>query len=168
MEDLDWDKGLPLDLLSAVAGGRDELKAMRGVCRTWKAGFEASVTKFKVSCQGPILPPGGAFANRFPAARRVDFGRKCCKWVYKKPPMEEGALIENLGRLVGAHITCLVLCGMGEALTDAGMAQLRGLRLTRLDLSHCGHITDAGLGGYSSPCHFQCSGHQCLTSQLTS
>lgn len=146
MEEVDWDKGLPLELLSAVAGGRNELKAMRGVSRTWKAGFEASITKFKVSGQGPMLPPGDAFAQRFPAMRTIDLGRKWTKWVYKKPPMAEGDLIESLGRLVGARITCLVLCGMGESLTDAGMAQLRELPLTRLNLSRCGHITDAGLG----------------------
>lgn len=31
MNDVDWDKGLPVEVLSMVAGGSDALKAMRGV-----------------------------------------------------------------------------------------------------------------------------------------
>lgn len=150
MENVDWDKGLPLDLLSAVAGGRNELKAMRGVSRTWKAGYEASITKFVVLRSGPILPPGGAFAARFPAARIVHLAGDRAQWAYHlNSAITADALTESLGGLAGARITCLVLQGVKQALTDIGMALLRGLPLTRLDLQGCSCITDAGLGTIS-------------------
>lgn len=144
MEELDWDKGLPLDLLSAiaVAGGHEAMKAMRGVSHTWKAGYERSVTAIKLTRTGPMLPPGGAFAGRFPAARSVDFQK--CLMAKERPA-------ESLERLAGAQITCVALpdCGTllrNKTLDDSDIAHLRGLPLlTRLDLYGCSRITDAGI-----------------------
>lgn len=134
MAGIDWDKGLPLDLLFAVARGRDALKVMRQVSRTWKAGYEGSVTSIKLSESGPMIPPGGAFARRFPSVRSIELGD------YYKPAESPD---ENIGRLVGAQITCLALSG---PLTDSGLAQLREIpQLTRLSLRGCSKITDAGL-----------------------
>lgn len=120
----------------AAFGGHDILKAMREVSRNWKAGYESSVARIKLSHNGQNLPPGGAFAQRFPAARSVDL---FVGWKAQWRP------IGSLGCLFGARITSLVLQGM-DSLTDAGLAHLRGAPLTLLDLYGCAAITDAGLG----------------------
>lgn len=44
---------LPIELLSKVASGRDDLKAMRLVCSTWKTGFSESVAKLRISAEIP-------------------------------------------------------------------------------------------------------------------
>lgn len=44
LQNAGW-KDLPIELLSKIASGRDELKAMRLVCSSWQLGFEDSVTK---------------------------------------------------------------------------------------------------------------------------
>lgn len=49
----DWDKGLPFDVLGLVAGGRNDLKAMRAVSKTWRIGFERSAVKIEVDVGGP-------------------------------------------------------------------------------------------------------------------
>lgn len=72
---MDWDKGLPIELLSTVAGGRNELTAMRQVSHTWKAGFERSVSKVVLKRYWPVLRPGGTFSERFPVARWVDVSK---------------------------------------------------------------------------------------------
>lgn len=125
--EVDWDKGLPLELLSAVAGGQDLLKAMRGVSLTWKAGYEASVKKIKLSRYGPMLPAGGVFALRFPAARSVDLSAS---------RLVRSHLDESLRCLFGAKITHLVMQEF-STLTDECMPLLRQLPLTRLELSGC-------------------------------
>lgn len=135
MDEVDWDKGLPLDLLSKVAGGQNALKAMRGVSRTWKAGFESSTSKVKLGCKGAVLPRGGAFALRFPAVRALDVSDSLTA-------RKHAAGI--LGRVVGAGITSLILRGC-DSLTDYEMDLLGELPLTRLDLSGCSQITDVGL-----------------------
>lgn len=45
----DW-KGMMIEVLAMIAGGRREMKVMRMVCKSWQAGFESSVTKLR---QGP-------------------------------------------------------------------------------------------------------------------
>lgn len=135
----DWDQGLPGDVLAKVAGGRNDLKAMRKVCRTWKTGFELSVTKIKLVKTPSLCTPfatGRILTQYFPTVRTVEISK-----VIFKPELTGD---ECVRRLVGAHITTLIL-RMG-VLTDAGMAHLAHFPLTSLDLNGCWWITDAGLG----------------------
>lgn len=57
-----WDD-LPLELLSKVAGGQDDLKAMTLVSKTWRTGYEDSVTRICLDMprvEGlPLLPRFG-------------------------------------------------------------------------------------------------------------
>lgn len=86
MAEIDWDKGLPLDVLANVAGGSDLLKAMRGVSKTWKKGYELSVTVIQIWDEGPPPPPTEIFSERFPSIGGLGLG---------KAPMSE----DNLGCL---------------------------------------------------------------------
>lgn len=71
---VDWANGLGIDVLALVAGGRDELKSMRGVNRSWKGGFQRSVKHIKVTEEGPLLPIDGSLARRFPGITSLDLG----------------------------------------------------------------------------------------------
>lgn len=73
-----WES-LPSALLEKIASGRDELKAMRGVCSQWKTAFEATVTKLRILavsdepygrkyCQE--VPVVGSMYERFPRLNR--------------------------------------------------------------------------------------------------
>lgn len=55
---------LPLELLSKVAGGKDSLKAMCGVCKAWRAGYEDSVSKIRQEIV-PIRAEGLPLQPRF-------------------------------------------------------------------------------------------------------
>lgn len=52
---IDWDKGLPIDVLAIIGGGREETKSMREVSKTWKAGFERGVHRLKILLNSPVL-----------------------------------------------------------------------------------------------------------------
>lgn len=65
----DWDQGLTIDVLALVAAGRDDLKAMRGASKTWRAGYELSVSTVHVDADGPNFPV--AFAQRFSGLKSV-------------------------------------------------------------------------------------------------
>lgn len=145
----DWDQGLPLGILSTVAGGRDELKAMRGVCQTWKAGFEESVSGIRLIRGGPLLPGIASLAQRFPSLTSLDLGDSL---------MEEASLgdLSRLNRLVSLILGqredwCRFVARrlgpppLAMKLTDSGLKCLSGVPLTRLDLEKCGRLTDAGL-----------------------
>lgn len=61
---------LPLDLISKIAGGRDDLRAMRLVCRSWGVGYRASVTKINLNgvstlARGHHQLPPASFAAQF-------------------------------------------------------------------------------------------------------
>lgn len=71
MEEVDWDKGLPIDILAMIAGGRDAQKSMRGVSQTWKEGFDRSVDRLKIRLHGPDL---GLVPVRFPMLTSLDLG----------------------------------------------------------------------------------------------
>lgn len=66
MDEVDWKEGLPLEILSAVAGGCDELKAMRGVCHSWQQGFESSVSNITPKPGAPLLQSVNDLSSRFP------------------------------------------------------------------------------------------------------
>lgn len=151
----DWDKGLPTDVLAMVAGGRDDLKGMREVCKSWQIGFEARATTIILSPHGSFLPPGPALQERFPALSALDLA-----WSL----MHQSAL----GGLQRVTSLCSLKLGVSHAetlhrntrksplgggfsgrplafqLKDAGLERLRGMALTGLHLGHC-WVTDTGL-----------------------
>lgn len=63
---VDWGTGLPVDVLALVAQGRDDLKAMRGVNKEWREGFELSVTQIRVGPEGPVRLASGTLQARLP------------------------------------------------------------------------------------------------------
>lgn len=77
---LDWDKGLPTDMLGLVAqaGGVEELKrSMRGVSKTWQDGFELGVRGITLGTQAPPYLPFrilGPSRRRFPLVSSLDLG----------------------------------------------------------------------------------------------
>lgn len=166
--EVDWDKGLPIDLLSTVAGGRDILKAMRGVSHTWQAGFEASVKSITVPWKAPPLPPASKFAERFPELISINLGES---------RLDQASLVSlaELRKLVSVsfeskfptvpHLsplrtpsetpsetppeTPLGVLGnsvpLGYRLTGAGLRRLNSLPLTKLVLRNCQSLSDACL-----------------------
>lgn len=61
-----WDD-LPFDLLAKIASGRDDLKAMRMVCTSWRAGFDESVTHAELAASEDAW--GGPLTHSLPLAR---------------------------------------------------------------------------------------------------
>lgn len=72
MIDVDWDKGLPPNVLPLVARGDDDLKAMREVSKTWREGFNSSVTGVRVKARGPV--PKFGFFLKSPSLTSLDMG----------------------------------------------------------------------------------------------
>lgn len=151
-EEPDWDQGIPLGILSAVAGGRDELKAMRGVNHTWQTGFEESVKCIKIERAGPLLPlDGDSFAERFPALISLNLGGSLII-EGSRPKLSR---IRKLTHLTLGIVTCPLNGNvepeleatrtLASRLTDAGMEAIRGLPLKSLSLSECRNLSDAGL-----------------------
>lgn len=140
---IDWDQRMPLDVLAAVAGGRNDLKAMRLVCHGWQAGFERSVSSITVSRKGALLPEAASLAQRFPWLSSLDIGDS---------QMDE-SFLGQLNRLPRLRTLTLgrssVLRGsessFAERLTDTGLKSLWHLPVTSLDLNGCEAVTDAGL-----------------------
>lgn len=142
-----WDSGLPLDILSHVAAGRDELKAMRLACRSWQCGFERSVTRIKINLEGPELPRDAP--ERFQGLTSLDLGN-CA--------MDE----DNLQILAGFPKLATLILGnwhqlrpfvkgcnpkdipLFMKLSDRGLEHLQGLPLTSLDLGLCTCLSDEG------------------------
>lgn len=164
----DWSQGLPLDVLALVAGGREELKGMRGVNKLWQQGFDVSVSTLRFCTQAPPLPAGCTFCERFPGLTSLDLGES---------PMAEAGLAQKLGGLrqlrtlvLGGswrggrdqenllyHLAGSCFGGLGglplqslslrgcPRLGDAALEGLRGLPLTGLDLGACHELTGVGL-----------------------
>lgn len=179
----DWDKGLPLDVLSLVAKGSkyiDHLKAMREVCKTWQKGFEGSVAGIRIS-KGPLLPLGAEiFAERFYGLTLLDLSCLRSRVIsegdqahrlrlnrlglldLESPSGQKINLVSELSQQVtavshgivwgvqlkwlclvrGLHLNWLRL---GASLSsDKDLKELRGLRLTALEMSDCQKITGEG------------------------
>lgn len=99
---IDWDEGLPLDVLALVAGGAlklSKMKAMRGVSKTWQRGYEIRLTKLTIRKAGPIPNSMEQLAERFPALTSLDLGKSLL------PPI-------RLARL--ASLKNLVILNLGE------------------------------------------------------
>lgn len=133
----DWGKGLPLDVLALVAGGRDLLKAMRLVNRSWQAGFDCSVTTMKVKFDGPLLPASEVFCKRFPMLTCLHLGES---------QMAEADLakLDGLKRLsnlfLGAPEPYKTSSNKGrlvDRLTGEKLRRLFWLPLKHLDLGGC-------------------------------
>lgn len=120
---VDWANGLPISVLTLVAGGRQLLKGMRGVNHRWKAGFDLSVTHVSLSWVGP----DNRLSARFPslvsleAAYMTDSWLKALTWTWKR-------------------VTSLKVSDC-FGLTPFGYSLLRGLPLTRLSLDNCWGLT---------------------------
>lgn len=146
---VDWDKGLPLDMLSAIAQGKDILKAMRGVSTTWKQGYESSIRHITVSRSGPLLPPKAALAQRFPGQVSLDIGDS----LIIEARLEDLSGFQNLNNLslepeyLGPRERQLnaFTLPLGLRLTEAGLRGLRGLPLTKLNLRYCENLNNSSL-----------------------
>lgn len=97
--DIDWDKGLPLDVLSLVAQtlGMNQMKIMRGVCKTWQQGFEMGVTGIKITSLGhPALPSGLELAQRFPGLTMLDLGKRAISTEWLEELREDPTVRKNV------------------------------------------------------------------------
>lgn len=147
---MDWDKGLPMGVLTLVAqaGGIEHMKMMRNVSKTWKAEFEMGVARLKVVLDSPSLPWGAAAAQRFPLLISLDISESCIEeeWMenlgsFKKlKRLVLGSYKEEDGWSPHAHNRSLAV-----RLSDEGMAHLRGLPLTNLGLGCFNSVTDFGM-----------------------
>lgn len=149
-EGVDWDNGLPADVLALVAraGGMEAMKHMRGVSRQWQEGFELGVKGIKVSPFGPPLPWEGEVASlvRFPAVNIVDLGISpadgaCLKCIRAFPTLK--SLV--LGADWDLACTSIVEKCLASQLADSELQHLQGIPLTSLDLSFCVALTGEGL-----------------------
>lgn len=128
-------EGLSSDVLMlvAAAGGSIAMKAMRGVNKTWRAGYDLQVRFLKVNEGNPALP----LQRIFPALTHLDIGGSTA----------EESWLENLGafpkldRLVlGLPDDKHVPGSLSSQLTEVGFGQLWGLQLRDLNLEGCHHI----------------------------
>lgn len=119
---------LPLELLSKVAGGRDALKAMIGVSKTWRAGYEDSVILIRQDVSRvdglPLLPRFG----RVHTSTLFDISL----WPLRNSGVKNldisgciGVNSEYLSSLGGAVLESLTLRGGEEIVT--GLKALRDL-----------------------------------------
>lgn len=136
-------KDLPLELLGKIASGRKELGAMKEVCKSWRSGFQNSITRITVRVPVPhpepipgILRFGGLRtlrlygdvsnlnlrALRGSSVRELELG------------CSDGDLLKFMSTLKGAPLTSVSLLEGFPTLTDAYIEVLKGLPLTKLSL----------------------------------
>lgn len=144
MESIDWDKGLPPDVLALVAkaGGLSAMKDMRGVSKTWQEGFELGVTGIRVSPLDPVLPDGGIACRRFPMLTMLDVGDSSADeaWLQTLRAFPKlSSLVLGYSKPLASHKS------LARRLSDTGLALLHGLPLVHLDLSHCTQLTPRGI-----------------------
>lgn len=140
---VDWDKGLPPDVLGLVAkaGGVPEMKAMRGVSHSWQQGFELGVGGVIIRMAKRQVPPlREVTVQRFPGLTHLDLAERSVPeaWLQNLrafPKLKSLALGFPSNRGGTASM-------LGACLTDAGLGLLRGLPLTSLRLSRCCLLTD--------------------------
>lgn len=114
-----------MDLLSKIASGSNEMRAMLGVCKSWNAGFKSSVTSFRAT-----MPQFRALGlhdiQGFEGLKNVTLCGSLVViglWSLQGSSVESldlsgcsGVSFEFLSTLNGAPLTCLSLnnCSMGE------------------------------------------------------
>lgn len=184
----DWGRDLPIDVLAVVAqacGHLSEARGMHAVCKTWTAGFDASVVKMTYADgkQCPPLPRGGTLAERFPGLTELHIGNcqvaeeglvGCLQGLKKLtllslvPFYQYPRKIDILGCLLEgpglAHLQCLSITELNLSycsnLRDNGLVLLQGLPITGLSLHACCNITCVGLEALSGlPLTFLNLGH---------
>lgn len=142
-----WGNGLPGEVLALIAslGGVGNLKAMRGVNKTWQFGFELAVKSIRVPIPGPILPTGEDIAARFPELTKLDVGDSNRKKMGKR-------WLWNLA--AAKKLRCLVFGSVQYSRSKYssrvgrkrnGLHLVQGLPLTSLDFSQCRDLLDSEL-----------------------
>lgn len=137
------------------------------VCKTWKLGFEESVTKLTVQENSPNLPLDGSIVARYWKLASVKFrklhssqdGLKCLQGATKLASLSFDSrwgkfsffsprlvvlLDEDFRYLSGKPITSLDLFSC-DMITGSGLACLQEAPLTSLNLELCGNLEDASL-----------------------
>lgn len=151
---MDWDKGLPTDVLVLVAnaGRFEKMKAMRGVCKSWQLGFELGVTGISLNSLYPLLPEDGTeAARRFPMLCKLGLGKS-------KTNIKQLEALKAFPRLASLALGSTPNIGSFDPwstrvrVDDASLSELIQFQgLTHLDLSWCIRLTDLGaLGGVPS------------------
>lgn len=116
--DVDWDTGLPSDVLALVAkkGRANQMKIMREVSKSWQQGFELAVRGISIgSVEHPVLPWGLEVAQRFPALTQLGLGNSLIDTAW----LETLQTLPNLNRLfLGGPKTTLKI-------SDADMVHLQ-------------------------------------------
>lgn len=165
-EAIDWDQGLPLDVLALVAkaGGLSDMQAMRSVSKSWQQGFELGVGGITLRKALPLL---NFTAQRFPGLTHLDISGSTVPeaWlqslrVFPKlnsvalgcQSFKERSKIGCLGsRLTNAGLDHLhelpALTRLGLSFRDrlTSLGPLVGMRLTALDLTICQRLTPVAL-----------------------
>lgn len=139
MDNVDWDKGLPVDLLALVAkaGGISAMKLMRLVSKMWQQGFDLGVSRIKIHHGDPSLPWGTGAAYRFPALASLDVGECYMNDV----TLSSLRFFPQLNSVVLGAEGFANSLKVASQLTDNDLEPLRDLPLTRLDLCYCSKIT---------------------------
>lgn len=131
---VDWDKGLPVDVLALVARGSNALREMRGVCKTWQEGFDLSVTG--VSVRGN--PDLERLVQHFPEMTNLKLG--LCSRRVQSHLLKELAGASKLGSLSlgneGRRESGFGVCFA----SDTVFKQLARLPLTSLNLQGCTEV----------------------------
>lgn len=143
-ETVAWED-LPADLLGPIikAGGTEEMKAMRGVCKAWQEGFESSVSQITVAKRGHCLPAASAMLHRFPLLRslRLNFSSRCSE--FQKYDLHKSLMGLPLTRLEISNCCYLILTGL-EAFRTKPLVSLR-IRGRPVSLTKIGSHLDANL-----------------------
>lgn len=122
---------------------------MRGVSKTWKAGYELSVRGIRLCKGGGLLPPNGQTQRWFPGLTSLNMG--CCEMG------EEG--LEALAGLKNLKILDLGIqrgscpsdwmaprgSQLFQRLTGAGLRHLQKLPIVSLSLHGCHELRDDAL-----------------------
>lgn len=146
MAGVDWEKGLPPDVLGLVAkaGGLKEMMGMRGACKTWQQGYELGVTAITIHFEDPVLPLGAEAAQRFPGLKVLSIGDSRTE----VGDLQGLRALPNLDTLIlgKMRISEVVFGGLAERMNNGGMMRLHGLPLTHLGLHGCRNVMDWGMG----------------------
>lgn len=132
---IDWVEGLPLEILAKIAGGRHDLRCMRGAFSNWKTAYEMSVVVARIPRNTP--PPSPGFATRFLDLKSLTLG------VFTTPAdLSEG--LKQLQQLPKLEI--LILGQSGASLDNENIQLLTGFnKLSSLDIEGNNNLTSTGL-----------------------
>lgn len=140
MNAVDWDKGLPLDVLALVAkaGGVSEMTAMLAVSKTWQQAFGLTTTAINIRQINQVQPFSIEAAELHQGLTRVSIDSS----VASRAWLDSLRLFPKLNSLsLGEQTLWLRPGAPASRLTDADLWHLRGLQLAMLDLSGCRRVT---------------------------